>query len=135
MKGKWALIDIVTLVLLLIMAGAVVKELVEVSKINLSPKETVEVSFVGFYGGKEIDMDESFEGSRLSHDKDWLSASIVSVENADGGTTFAISGSGTRKSGETFMGNQVLKVGKEFMLETERLKIPITILEIEKTGE
>jgi len=71
----------------------------------------------------------------LSHDKDWLSASIVSVENADGGTTFAISGSGIKKSGETFIGNQVLKVGKEFMLETERLKIPITILEIEKTGE
>ncbi|GEM_PF-2397167 len=135
MKSKWALLDIVTLVLLIIMVGAVVKELVDVSKINLSPKETFEISFTGIYEGKEIEVDESFEGSQLSFGKEWLSASIVCVESCGNGTIFEISGSGQKKSGEMSIGKQALKVGKEFVLESERLKIPITILEIEKTGE
>jgi len=135
MKNKWALLDAVTLVLLVIMVWAILGEVIEVSKVDLSPKETVELAFKGIYVGSKIDVDESFEGEQLSLEKEWLDASIVSVEMIGDYITFDISGSGTGKSGEIFIGKQVLKIGKEFVLETERLKIPIIILEIEKIGE
>ncbi|MBK5252526.1 MAG: hypothetical protein JJE29_07840 [Peptostreptococcaceae bacterium] len=135
MKNKWALLDIVTLVLLVIMVWAISSEVIQVSKVDLSPKETVEVAFKGIYTGSKIDVDDSFQGEQLSIEKEWLQASIVSVETVGDSIVFGISGSGTGKSGEIFIGKQVLKIGKEFVLETERLKIPITILEIEKIGE
>ncbi len=135
MKNKWALLDIVTLFLLVIMVWAVANEVIQVSKVDLSPKETVEVAFKGIYTGSKIDVDESFQGEQLSLEKEWLPASIAFVETIGDSIVFDISGSGTGKSGEIFVGNQVLKIGKDFVLETERLKISITILDIEKIGE
>jgi len=135
MKNKWVLVDFVTLALLVIMLWAVANELIEVSKVDLSPKESVEVDFKGIYTGSKIAVDASFEGDQLSLEKEWLPANITGVEESDDNIVFEISGSGKSKSGEIFLGKQVLKIGKEFVLETERLKIPITILEIEKTGE
>jgi hypothetical protein len=135
MNNKWALLDTVTLVLLVIMVWAVANEVIQVSKVDLSPKETVEVVFKGIYTGSKIDVDESFQGEQLSLEKEWLPVSIAFVETIGDSIVFDISGSGTGKSGEIFVGNQVLKIGKDFVLETERLKIPITILDIEKIGD
>ena len=135
MKNKWALLDIITLLLLIVMVWVVANEVIQVSKVDLSPKETVELVFKGIYSGSKIDVDESFQGEQLSLEKEWLPASITFVETIDGSIVFEISGSGTGKSGEIFIGNQVLKIGKDFVLETERMKIPIIILDIEKIGE
>ncbi|MEA3423623.1 MAG: hypothetical protein U9Q80_07515 [Bacillota bacterium] len=135
MKNKWLLLDILTGVLLIIMIGVVIGEIIEVSKVDLSKEEKTSIEFTGLYKGKDIEIDDTFIAEQLSKDKIWVEAFIDSIVYTDKGVLITISGDGFEKSDEIYILDQTLKVGKEFVLETERLKIPVTVTSLEKIGE
>ena len=135
MKNKWLILDIVTAVLLIAMLMVVADEIINVSKIDLTQGEEVNIIFTGVYLEDDILLDESFIGEQLSKDKKWIDAYIEKIETSQEGTSITISGKGYEKSSEIYILNQSIKVGKEFSLETKRLKILIDILDVEKLGE
>ncbi len=135
MKNKWLILDIITAVLLIAMLMVVADEIINVSKIDLTQGEEVNIIFTGVYLEDDILLDESFIGEQLSKDKKWIDAYIEKIETSQEGTSITISGKGHEKSSEIYILNQSIKVGKEFILETKRLKILIDILDVEKIGE
>lgn len=135
MKNKWLILDIITAVLLIAMLMVVADEIINVSKIDLTQGEEVNIIFTGVYLEDDILLDESFIGEQLSKDKKWIDAYIEKIETSQEGTSITISGKGYEKSSEIYLLNQTIKVGKEFILETKRLKISIDILDVEKIGE
>jgi|LGVE01.1.fsa_nt_gb hypothetical protein len=135
MKNKWLILDIITAVLLIVMLMVVADEIINVSKIDLTKGEEVNIIFTGVYLEDDILLDESFIGEQLSKDKKWVDAYIEKIETSQEGTSITISGKGYEKSSEIYLLNQTIKVGKEFILETKRLKISIDILDVEKIGE
>lgn len=135
MKNKWLILDIITAILLIVMLMVVADEIINVSKIDLTQGEEVNIIFTGIYLEDDILLDESFIGEQLSKDKKWIDAYIEKIETLQEGTSITISGKGYEKSSQIYILNQTIKVGKEFILETKRLKVLIDILDVEKIGE
>lgn len=132
---KWLLLDVLTGILLLIMLGVVAGEILSVSRIDTDPGEQVRISMTGLYREGAVEIDGSFVGERLSMGKQWADASIETVEDGEAGILLHVVGTAEMKAGEICLLDQPVKVGKAFMLETNRLKIPVIIVRLEASGD